>query len=104
LPICSLYFQNASSPVMEQLIFFHDHTIIVLVLITILVGYILVNSLVGRDFNRHVFEGQELERIWTVLPAVFLLFIALPSLKLLYIIEELDNPDLRVRSVGRQWY
>lgn len=100
----SLYFQNAASPVIEQLIFFHDHTMIVLVLITILVGYILMRSLITLNFHRDVMEGQEMERVWTVLPALFLLVIALPSLKLLYLIEEMDDPDLTVKSTGRQWY
>ncbi|ODB42050.1 hypothetical protein BB427_23315 [Pseudoalteromonas sp. BMB] len=89
---------------MEQLIFFHDHTMIVLTIITILVGYMLFNSIFIKRFNRRVFEGQELERIWTMLPAVFLLFIALPSLRLLYMMEEMDDPDITIKAVGRQWY
>nr|ACA62658.1 cytochrome oxidase subunit 2 [Calisoga longitarsis] len=100
----SLYFQNATSPVMEQLIFFHDHVMVVLIIVTILVGYVLLSSIFGLSFNRHVLEGQELESIWTVLPAVFLLMIALPSLSLLYVMEEMDDPDVSVKVVGHQWY
>lgn len=89
---------------MEQLIFFHDHTMVVLVIVTILVGYVLFRSMLMMRFDRNLFEGQELERVWTVLPAVFLLVIALPSLRLLYLMEEMDDPDLTIRSTGRQWY
>lgn len=100
----SLYFQNAVSPVMEQLIFFHDHVIIVLIVVVVVVGYILLSSEIIKRFNRGVFGGQRMEMVWTVLPAVFLLFIAFPSLKLLYMMEELESPGLRLKAVGHQWY
>ena len=100
----SLYFQNASSPVIEQLIFFHDHTIIVIIIVIVIVGYILISSCVRRFYNRGLYEGQELERIWTMLPVVFLLLIAFPSLRLLYLIEEIENPEITVKVIGHQWY
>lgn len=100
----SLYFQNASSPVMEQLIFFHDHTIVVLVIVMVVVGYVLFSSMVIGVYSRGIFGGQYLESIWTVLPVVFLLMIAFPSLRLLYLMEEVEDPGLRLRAVGRQWY
>ena len=85
----SLYFQNRVSPVIEELIFFHDHTIMVMIIIILIVGYLLFNSCVSKFYNLNLFEGQELERVWTILPCVFLLFIAFPSLRLLYIMEEM---------------
>lgn len=100
----SIYFQNGVSPVMEQLIFFHDHTIMVMIIIIILVGYVLVNSCFNKYYNLGLFEGQELERIWTVLPAIFLFFIAFPSLRLLYLIEEREFYDITVKVLGHQWY
>lgn len=100
----SVYFQNGVSAVIEQLIFFHDHTIVIIVIIIILVGYVLVSSCVGKLYNLILFEGQELERIWTLLPAVFLLFIAFPSLRLLYLIEEFEDYDITVKVLGHQWY
>lgn len=100
----SLYFQNSSSSVIEQLIFFHDHTIIVIIIIIILVGYILINSYTSKIYNLMIFEGQSLEIIWTLLPGVFLLFIAFPSIRLLYLIEEFDFPELRIKVLGHQWY
>lgn len=100
----SLYFQDAVSPVMEQLIFFHDYTIIIIIVIIFLVGYILIISCYNIIYNLGIFEGQELEIIWTILPAVFLIFIAFPSLRLLYLIEESDDCDITIKLLGRQWY
>lgn len=100
----SFYFQNRSSPVIEQLIFFHDHTIIVMVIIVVLVGYILINSYINKVYNLGLFEGQRLERIWTLLPGIFLLLIAFPSIRLLYLIEEFELSELRVKVIGHQWY
>lgn len=100
----SLYFQDGVSPVMEQLIFFHDYTMIIIVIVIFLVGYILVGSCFNLRYNLGLFEGQELEIIWTILPAVFLVFIAFPSLRLLYLIEETESCDLTIKLLGRQWY
>lgn len=100
----SLSFQNGVSFVIEHLIFFHDHVIVVIVIVIIIVGYILINSCVNKFYNLKLFQGQELERIWTVIPAVFLLFIAFPSLQLLYLIEERESFDITIRVIGHQWY
>lgn len=48
---------------MEQLIFFHDYTIIIMIMIMFLVGYILVGSYITNRYNLGLFEGQELEII-----------------------------------------
>lgn len=99
-----LYFQNGVSSVIEQLIFFRDYTIIIIIVVIILVGYILISSCINKRFNLGLFEGQELERIWTLIPAVILLFIAFPSLRLLYLMEEFDIYDLTIKILGHQWY
>lgn len=99
-----IYCQNGVSLVMEQLIFFHDHVIIIMIIIIVLVGYILINSCINKYYNLGIFEGQELERIWTVLPGIFLLFIAFPSIRLLYLIEEGEYYDLTIKILGHQWY
>lgn len=99
-----LFIQDNASPITEQLSFFHDHTIIIIVIITILTLYILVSCLFRRNYNKFFLEGQELETIWTVLPGVLLIFIALPSIKILYLIEETKNPSLTIKVTGHQWY
>lgn len=55
-------------------------------------------------FNKFIIEGQEIETIWTVLPAILLIFIALPSLKTLYLIEDTKTPRITIKVSGHQWY
>lgn len=100
-----LGFQDAASPLIEELIYFHDHALIILVLIisfiTVASGYLLVNTFSSR-FTR---EAQLIETVWTILPAIVLLFLALPSLRLLYILDEsYDDSSLIIKVTGHQWY
>lgn len=96
--------QNRASPLIEQIIFFHDHTLIILIIITILVGYLILRLIFNKFINRFLLEGQIIELIWTILPAITLIFIALPSLRLLYLLDELNNPLITLKSIGHQWY
>nr|QFK69672.1 cytochrome c oxidase subunit 2 [Parapenaeopsis tenella] len=96
--------QDSASPLMEQLIFFHDHTMVVLILITTLVGYMMATLFFNTFTNRFLLEGQTIEIIWTVLPAIILIFIALPSLRLLYLLDEVNNPNITLKAIGHQWY
>nr|AYE40578.1 cytochrome c oxidase subunit 2 [Daphnia magna] len=97
-------FQNSASPLMEQLIFFHDHALLILILITTLVGYFMISLVTNKFVNRYLLDGQMIEIIWTVLPAVILIILALPSLRLLYLIDETTEPSLTLKTVGHQWY
>nr|ANJ70268.1 cytochrome c oxidase subunit 2 [Hydroporus gyllenhalii] len=99
-----LNLQNSASPLMEQLTFFHDHTLMILTMITLLVGYLMFSLFFNMYINRFLLEGQTIEVIWTVLPAIILIFIALPSLRLLYLLDEISNPWLSLKSIGHQWY
>nr|AYQ19064.1 cytochrome c oxidase subunit 2 [Cleridae sp. 2 ACP-2013] len=100
----TLLLQDSSSPLMEQLAFFHDHALLVLVIITILVGQLMLSLFYNKLINRFLLEGQLIELIWTILPAVTLIFIALPSLKLIYILDEVNNPSITIKTMGHQWY
>nr|YP_010722407.1 cytochrome c oxidase subunit II [Parnassius acdestis]YP_010729854.1 cytochrome c oxidase subunit II [Parnassius charltonius]WDV10547.1 cytochrome c oxidase subunit II [Parnassius acdestis]WEF74712.1 cytochrome c oxidase subunit II [Parnassius charltonius]WEF74777.1 cytochrome c oxidase subunit II [Parnassius acdestis] len=100
----NLNLQNGASPLMEQIIFFHDHTLIILIMITILVGYLMFILFFNKFINRFLLEGQMIELIWTIIPAITLIFIALPSLRLLYLLDELNNPLITLKSIGHQWY
>ena len=96
--------QDRNSPLIEQLIFFHDHTIIILIIITVIVRYIIISLIFNKINYRFLLEGQTIEIIWTILPAITLIFIALPSLKLLYLLDETNNPLISVKTIGHQWY
>lgn len=100
----NLNFQNRNSPLIEQLIFFHDHTILILIIITLLVGYLIFILFFNSYTNRFLLSGQIIEIIWTVLPAIVLIFIALPSLRLLYLLDEINDPSITLKSIGHQWY
>nr|YP_009255548.1 cytochrome c oxidase subunit II [Creontiades dilutus]AND82400.1 cytochrome c oxidase subunit 2 [Creontiades dilutus] len=99
-----LSFQDSNSPLMEQLIFFHDHTMMILSMITIMVSYMMLTTMYNKYINRFLLEGQTIELLWTMLPAITLLFIALPSLKILYLMDEINNPMLTIKAIGHQWY
>jgi cytochrome c oxidase subunit 2 len=100
----ALSFQDRTSPTIEQLLFFHDHSIIVLILITVITMHLILSIIKGKVFHKFIMEGQEIETIWTILPAVLLIFIALPSLKTLYLIEDTKNPRITIKVNGHQWY
>nr|ARH54288.1 cytochrome c oxidase subunit 2 [Curculionidae sp. 3 AH-2016] len=100
----TLLLQDSASPVMEQLVFFHDHTLLILIVITIMVGQMMIFMFMNKFIYRFLLEGQFIEMVWTILPAVILILIALPSLRLLYIMDEIFNPISTVKVIGHQWY
>nr|ADL39989.1 cytochrome oxidase subunit 2 [Hydrosmecta sp. HE-2010] len=100
----TLTIQDSASPLMEQLMFFHDHTLMILLMITTLVGYIMTSLFFNKYNYRYLLEGQNIELIWTILPAITLIFIALPSLRLLYLLDEINNPLITLKTIGHQWY
>nr|YP_010865931.1 cytochrome c oxidase subunit II [Furcatopanorpa longihypovalva]WGT92138.1 cytochrome c oxidase subunit 2 [Furcatopanorpa longihypovalva]WGT92151.1 cytochrome c oxidase subunit 2 [Furcatopanorpa longihypovalva]WGT92164.1 cytochrome c oxidase subunit 2 [Furcatopanorpa longihypovalva] len=100
----NLGLQNSASPLMEQLTFFHDHTMLIVIMITVLVGYMMSSLFFNKFTNRYLLESQGIEVIWTILPAITLIFIALPSLRLLYLLDEVSDPSITLKTVGHQWY
>nr|YP_010363514.1 cytochrome c oxidase subunit II [Atkinsoniella tiani]UNZ12615.1 cytochrome c oxidase subunit II [Atkinsoniella tiani] len=100
----TLSFQDAVSPIMEQLIMFHDHTMMIIMMITVIVSYMMTTLFINKFINRLLLEGQMIELIWTIMPAFLLIFIALPSLRILYLLEEINNPLITIKAVGHQWF
>ena len=99
-----LGFQDAASPVMEEIIFFHDQIMFILTLIIIAVLWLIIRSLTTKHYHRYLIDGTLIEIIWTLIPAVILVFIAFPSLKLLYLMDEVIDPALTIKVIGHQWY
>nr|YP_002154546.1 cytochrome c oxidase subunit II [Aplocheilus panchax]BAG69249.1 cytochrome c oxidase subunit II [Aplocheilus panchax] len=99
-----LGFQDAASPVMEELLHFHDHTLMIVFLISTLVLYIIVAMVTTKLTNKFILDSQEIEIIWTLLPAMILILIALPSLRILYLMDEINDPHLTIKTMGHQWY
>nr|AND96017.1 cytochrome c oxidase subunit 2 [Onthophagus bidentatus] len=100
----SLTLQDAASPLMEQLIMFHNHALLILLMITVMVGYLMSTLFFNKYNYRFLLENQMIEIIWTIAPAITLIFIALPSLQLLYLLDEINNPMISLKSIGHQWY
>nr|QHT64941.1 cytochrome oxidase subunit 2 [Arichlidon gathofi] len=96
--------QNAASPNMLLLISFHDHAMLFLTMITTFVGYAMVALMMNSFSSRNTLEAQDIETIWTVAPVFILLFLATPSLYILYILDEISTPALNVKAIGHQWY
>nr|AGC81797.1 cytochrome c oxidase subunit II [Cordulia aenea] len=99
-----LNFQDASSPMMEQMNYFHDHTMMSLTIITILVAYIMATMFNNTNINRNLLDGQKIETAWTILPVFVLMIIAMPSLRLLYLLDEVSDPSITLKTIGHQWY
>nr|YP_011014891.1 cytochrome c oxidase subunit II [Grammomys macmillani]WQB60265.1 cytochrome c oxidase subunit II [Grammomys macmillani] len=96
--------QDATSPAMEELTNFHDHTLMIVFLISSTVLYIMVLMLTTKLTHTNTMNAQEVELIWTIMPAAILILIALPSLRILYMMDEINNPVLTIKVVGHQWY
>lgn len=97
-------FQDLGSPISEQLVFFHDNIMFIILVILIFVGYIMISSIINKHYYKYLVEGTLIEIIWTTIPAIVLLFITFPSLQLLYSMEEVIDPSLTIKAVGHQWY
>nr|AIY61635.1 cytochrome c oxidase subunit 2 [Nasutitermes nr. perparvus TB-2014] len=100
----NLTLQDSASPVMEQLIFFHDHALMIMLMIITAVFYTMIMIIQNKQTSRFILEGQMIETLWTIAPAIILVFIAIPSLRLLYLMDEIHNPVMTLKTVGHQWY
>jgi cytochrome c oxidase subunit 2 len=102
-------FQDPATPSMEGMIDFHNYIMVYLIVIGFFVLWMLYQ--VYSSFNENVNPVAEkfvhssvLEIVWTILPAVVLMFIAIPSFGLLYSLDELIDPTVTLKVVGHQWY
>jgi len=115
-----ILFQDSATPAMEGIIHLHYEIMYYIVFISLFVLYWICRFIYvtveetmdlpytkKRDLNTKriaVIHDKELEILWTVVPAGILVIIALPSLTLLYSIEEVNNPQYTVKIIGNQWY
>nr|YP_008757717.1 cytochrome c oxidase subunit II [Cavariella salicicola]AGF93734.1 cytochrome c oxidase subunit II [Cavariella salicicola] len=99
-----LSFQNSNSPLMEQLIFFHDHTIFIIIMIMTNITYMMMFIINNKFINIKISENQMIEFIWTIIPPIILIFIAMPSLHLLYLMDEIKCPIMTIKIFGHQWF
>lgn len=99
-----LGFQDHGSLVSEYLARFHDFTILILTLILVFVSFVILFIVKGAYIHKTLFAHHSLEFIWTFLPVLVLVAIAIPSLTLLFIIEDSSESFVSVKVIGSQWY
>ena len=102
-------FQQAVTPVMERIVELHNHLLIIITAIAIVVLAALFFTLWKFDAKRHpqptgTTHNTALEIVWTAVPALIVLLLAFPSIKLLFYMDKTENADMTVKIVGRQWY
>ena len=101
--------QDPATPSMEGMIDFHNYLMVFIIAIGLFVLWMLYYVFV--HFNAKANPSSEkfvhsslLEIVWTILPAVILMFIAVPSFGLLYTLDDLIDPSLTLKIIGHQWY
>jgi len=104
-----LGFQTPASPVMEGIVNFHHDLFFFLISICCFVFYMLIRCIILFNSETQkealiVVHAPLLEIVWTLIPALILVFVAIPSFSLLYSIDEIIEPLLTIKIIGHQWY
>jgi len=104
-----LSFQDPATSLMAGIIHFHNDIMVILVFIAVFVLYMMVRIYI--NFNDEVqktpevfIHGTLLEIVWTIIPALILVVVAIPSFALLYAMDECVDPAVTLKVVGNQWY
>jgi cytochrome c oxidase subunit 2 len=102
-------FQNAATPIMEQIASFHRFVTIIIVCIALFVLGLLIYVVVRFNEKRNPQSSRTthntvLEIAWTVIPVLILVSIAIPSFRLLFAQYDFPKADLTVNATASQWY
>jgi len=119
----ALFFQDSASPIMEGIVNLHNYIFFFLILVMVFVVFVLASiiqvyyqsltfpkSLAQLSWrlevlrNINVTHGTVLEVVWTIMPSIVLILIAVPSFALLYSMDEVIAPALTLKIIGYQWY
>jgi cytochrome c oxidase subunit II len=104
-----LGFQQAATPVMENIVWFHDFLLWLIVAITLFVLALLVIVIVRFNAKANPTPSRTthntlLEVMWTLVPVIILVAIAVPSFKLLFLQLSIPPSDVTIKATGKQWY
>lgn len=104
-----LGFQGAASPGMERIDSFHDVLLVLVTLITLFVLALLVYCIVRFNEKANPTPSRTthhtlIEVLWTVIPIVILVVIAVPSFKLLYLVDEVPQSEMTIKAIGNAWF
>lgn len=118
-------FQDPATPIAGRIIEIHHHVFFFLVLVVVFVVWniyrILINFWQQAPENTTKYSENELnilsdlselklthnstiEIIWTIIPSLILVLIAIPSFGLLYAMDDIIDPEVTIKAVGHQWY
>ena len=102
-------FQTALSPSMERIVDFNLMVTIIIVIITAFVFGLMAWIVIRYNKKRNPVPSKTthntmLEVIWTVVPVIILLVIAVPSFRLLYYTDRVEEADMTLKAIGHQWY
>jgi cytochrome c oxidase subunit 2 len=99
----------AASPVREHIDALHDELLVIITLIALFVLGLLLYTIVRFNAKRNPVPSKTthhplLEVVWTVLPVLILVIIAVPSFKLMYYMDHAQHADMTLKVTGHQWY
>jgi heme/copper-type cytochrome/quinol oxidase subunit 2 len=88
---------------MEQIIYFHDYLIMVIIIVMGVVSYFIGFALIRSSYSSRIIADHLVESVWTILPIVVLIFLVYPSIYLLYLIDESSVEFLcTLKVIGHQ--
>lgn len=101
--------QQAASPVMANIIWFHHFLLVIITLIVLLVLGLLITVVVKFNARANPVPSRTthntlIEVAWTLIPVLILVGIAVPSFRLLFLELDVPKADLTVKATGKQWY
>jgi cytochrome c oxidase subunit 2 len=101
--------QPAASPVMQQIEDFHRLLFWIILAVCVFVAALLVWIMIRYRSRRNpvpskVHHNTILEVVWTIIPVIILVIIAVPSFRLLYFEADIPKPDVTIKAIGKQWY
>jgi len=101
--------QAAATPTMERINSFHNMLVYIIVAISLFVLALMVYAMVrfrksANPTPSRTTHNTLVEVLWTVVPIVILVTIAVPSFRLLYFADRAANPEMTVKATGHQWY
>jgi cytochrome c oxidase subunit 2 len=104
-----LGFQQSATPVMDNIVWFHDFLLWIISAITAFVLILLVVVMVRFNARANPIPSRTthntlIEVLWTIIPIAILTVIAVPSFKLLFLQLNTPAADLTVKATGKQWY
>lgn len=76
----------------------------IMLFVVVFILYLLVYLMSSSYLYKYFSEGTFIEAIWSVIPALFLIALVLPSMQILYLMEDVKSPSYRFKVTGHQWY